>query len=140
MYLDAAVVADKPELAKAIHKEAHTGAGGADHIRQRFLSNRRNEGFRFARLAEFRHQEENPRQTLFAGVEELVDKVGLGSHAAGQKELEKQISECGFVVHHSNHFASTDLKRCTGVHCRCGGHMQAGDRRERLLSDKFTGG
>ena len=89
MHLDAAVVADKTELAKAIHKEAHAGPGGADHIRQSFLSNRRNESFRYPGLAEFRHQEEDPRQSLFAGVEQLIDKVGLGSHAAGQQELEK---------------------------------------------------
>ena len=55
MHLDAAVITDKTELAKAIHKEADAGPGGADHIRQSFLSNRRNEGFRFAGLAEFRH-------------------------------------------------------------------------------------
>jgi hypothetical protein len=47
-----------------------------------------NESFRFIGLAEFRHQEENPRQTLFAGVEQLTDKAGLSSHAAGQQELE----------------------------------------------------
>ena len=90
----------------------------------------RDEGFRFAGLAEFRHQKENPRQALFAGVEELIDKVGLGSHAAGQQELEKQISECGFVMHYPNHFASADLERCAGVHCSGGGHMQASDCRE----------
>src|ERR1022692_4285333 len=48
MYLDAAVVAYKTEPAKTIHKKADTGTGGPDHIRQRFLGNRRNEGIRLA--------------------------------------------------------------------------------------------
>ena len=84
MHLNATVVADETELAKAIHKEADTRPGGPDHIRQRFLRDRRNEDFRFARLAEFRHQQEDPRQALFAGIEQLIDKIGLRPHAAGQ--------------------------------------------------------
>jgi len=139
MYLDATVVTDKTERTKAIHKEADAGPRRADHIRQSFLSNRRNEGFRFAGLAEFRHQEEDPRQTLFAGVEQLIDKICLGSHAAGQQELEKQVGECGLVMHHSDHFVPADLERCTGVHGSGGGHMQPDDCRERLLSDKIAG-
>jgi hypothetical protein len=62
---DAAVVFDKTELAKSIHKEAHTGAGGADHLRQSFLSDPGNVLFWFPRLAELGHQQQNPRQPLF---------------------------------------------------------------------------
>jgi hypothetical protein len=38
---DATVVFNKAELAKAIHKEADTGPGGSNHLRQGFLGNRR---------------------------------------------------------------------------------------------------
>jgi hypothetical protein len=38
-------------------------------------------------LAKFRHQQQNPRQTLFAGVEQLIHKIGLDAHAAGQQKL-----------------------------------------------------
>ena len=38
-------------------------------------------------FAKLRHQQQYPRQTLFAGVEELVDKVGLDAHAASKKKL-----------------------------------------------------
>jgi len=89
MYLDAAVIANETELAKAVHEEADTGPGGTDHIRQCFLGDGRNEGLRLAGTAEFGHQQENPRQAFFTGIEELIDKIGLGSHAAGQQELEK---------------------------------------------------
>jgi hypothetical protein len=50
--VDAAVVFDKPHLAKAIHEKADAGAGGADHLRQGFLGNLRNQRLWLARLAE----------------------------------------------------------------------------------------
>ena len=34
-------------------------------------------------LPNLSHQEENSRQTLFTGIEKLIDKVELGSHTAG---------------------------------------------------------
>ena len=52
---DAAVVFDKAELAKSIHEEADAGPGGANHFRQRFLRDLRNQCFRLTGLAEFRH-------------------------------------------------------------------------------------
>ena len=42
---------------------------------------------RFARLAKFRHQQENSRQPFFARVEELIDQIGLDAHAAVQQKL-----------------------------------------------------
>ena len=53
---DAAVVFDKAELAKAIHEEADAGPGGADHLCQSFLRDRRNQVFRFSRLTKFGQQ------------------------------------------------------------------------------------
>src|SRR5580692_9584183 len=98
VYLDTAVVAHETELAKAVHKEADTGTRGADHICQSFLSNGRDGSVRFTRLAEFRHQKKNPRQAFFAGVEELIDKICLGSHATSKQELEEYIGECSLLM------------------------------------------
>jgi hypothetical protein len=67
---DATVVFNKAELAEAIHEEAHARSGGADHFRQSFLRDLRDQRFRFSRLAKLRPQQEDPRQTLFAGIEE----------------------------------------------------------------------
>ena len=53
--LDAAVVFNEAELAKAVHEEADAGSGGADHFRQGLLSDLGDQCFRFTRLAEFRH-------------------------------------------------------------------------------------
>jgi len=140
MYLDTAVVAYKTELAKAIHEEADTGPSRSDHVGQRFLRNRRDESFRFAGLAEFSHQKQDAGQPFLAGVEELIDEVGLGAHAAGQQELEEYICECRLLMHYSNHFISADHERRTGVHGGSGCHTQPDDRGERLLPNKIPGG
>ena len=87
MNTDATVVFNKAELAKAIHEEADAGPGGSNHFCQRFLRDLWDQRFRFSRLAKFRQQQENSRQSLFAGVEKLIDKIGLGSHAPDQQEL-----------------------------------------------------
>ena len=84
---DATVVFNKAELAKAIHEEADTGAGCADHLCQSLLRDGRDEGFGFTRLTKFGQQQENPGQTPFAGVEKLIYEVGLGSHTPGQQEF-----------------------------------------------------
>jgi hypothetical protein len=86
---DATVVFNKAELTKAIHEEADSRAGGPDHFRQRFLGDFWDQRLRFSRLSKFSHQEEDSRQSLFAGVEELIDKIGLGSHAVGQQKFHK---------------------------------------------------
>jgi len=67
--VDATVVFDKPQLAKAIHEKADAGAGGADHLRQRFLRDLRNQWFRLPRLPEFGHEQKDSCQALLAGVE-----------------------------------------------------------------------
>ena len=32
------IVGDEPQLAKLVHEMADSGSGGADHLRQRFLT------------------------------------------------------------------------------------------------------
>jgi len=87
MHPDAALVFDEAKLAKAVHKKADTRTSGADHFRQRFLSDRGDQRFRLTRLAKFSHEQEDARQPLFAGVEELIDQIRLGPHASGQQKF-----------------------------------------------------
>src|ERR1035437_2188518 len=137
---DAAVVTDKPELAKAIHEEADAGPGGADHLCQSLLRDGRNEGFRLPRLPKLRHQQENPCQTLLAGVEQLIDQIGLGPHAAGQQELQEDVGEGWFIMHHADHLLPRYLERCTDDNGRGSGHMQPPHARQRLVPNEFPGG
>lgn len=54
--VDAAVVIDKAELAKAIHEEANPGSSGPNHVGKGLLRDLWNSHQRFARPPEFRHQ------------------------------------------------------------------------------------
>jgi Phosphohydrolase-associated domain len=80
--VDAAVVVDKAELAKTIHEEADPGSGRSNHVGKGLLRDLWNFHQRFACPPEFRHQQEDSCQTLFAGIEQLIDKVSLSSHTA----------------------------------------------------------
>jgi hypothetical protein len=80
VHLDATVVFDEAHLPKTVHEETYARAGSPDHIRESFLRNRRNQRLLFARLAELGHQQEDSRQTPVAGVEELIDEIGLDAH------------------------------------------------------------
>ena len=140
VYLNAAVVIDKAEFAKAIHEEADAGPRGTDHLRQGFLRNGRDESFPFSRLAKLRHQQENPRQALFAGVEELIDKIGLSAHAAGQQEFQEPVREGMLLMHHADHLIPSNPKRHARVYRGGRGQAQSRHRRKRLLSNEVPGG
>ena len=112
---DAAVIFNEAELAKAIHEEAHTRPGGANHFRQSFLRDLRDQRFCFSRLAKLRQQQEDPRQTLFAGVEKLIDKIGLGSHATRQEELQEQVGERMLLVKNTDDLSPLNLESRQGV-------------------------
>ena len=81
-----AVVFDEPQFPKAIHKKTHSRPGCANHLRQNFLADLRNHRLGLAFLAELRQQQQNPRQPLFAGIEKLIDQVGLDASVSRQKK------------------------------------------------------
>ena len=83
VYLNAPVVFDKAECTEAVHEKAYARTGRSDHLRQGFLRDCWDQRFGFSRLVKLRQQQQDPRQTLFAGVKKLIDKIGLGSHASG---------------------------------------------------------
>jgi hypothetical protein len=114
MHLDAAVAGDEAELAKAIRKATYAGPCGTDHLRQGLLRNPRNESLSFPGLPNSAIKRENSRQALFAGIEELVDKIGRGSHVVCQQELQEDVGERRFVMHLANHFVPPDFERGAG--------------------------
>jgi hypothetical protein len=136
---DAAVVFDKAVLAKAIHEEADAGAGGADHLGEGLLGDLGNERFGFAWLAELRHQQQDAGKALLAGVEELVDEIGLGPHSAGEQELEEEVGEAMLLVHDADHLVAPDPERGAGGDGGGGGQAQAGDAGDRLFSNEVAG-
>src|ERR1700741_2988541 len=53
------VVLNKSELAEPVHEKTDSRTGGADHVCQSFLRNKRNQRLRLTRLAKFCHQQKN---------------------------------------------------------------------------------
>ena len=105
---NAAVVLDIPEFAEAIHKEADAGPRGADHLGQGLLSDGRDERFRLAGRSIFGHDEKRARQAPLAGVEKLIDQIGLSPDAAHYHEFEKEVSEAMFFPDGADHLAAID--------------------------------
>src|ERR1700678_1694450 len=140
MHLNAAVVFDEAEFAKAIHEEADPRAGGPDHLCQGFLGDLRDQAFRFARHAELRHQEENPGQPLFAGVEKLVHQVSLRAHAAGKEKLEEKIGASMLFVHHADHLRPLYFEGSTGDASRSCRQAASQGSGNRLFSYKVAYG
>src|ERR1700730_11547953 len=60
---------DETKLAKLVHEITHTGSGGADHLRQCFLTNVRTDRLRAACLPEIREQQQHARKPPFTRIE-----------------------------------------------------------------------
>ena len=72
-------VINKSQLAKLIHKETDARAGRADHFGQRFLTDFRNDRLRLALLPKVGQQQQRPRQSLLAGIKQLIHQILLDS-------------------------------------------------------------
>ncbi len=138
MNADAAVVFDEAEFAEAVHEEADAGAGGADHFGEGFLGDFGDEGLLFAGFSEFGHEEEDSGEAFFAGVEELIDEIGLGSHAAGEEKGEEQVGEGVLFVHDADHLGAVDAEGVTGCDGGGGGEAESGGCGEGFLSDEVA--
>jgi len=66
-------VIDKAQLSEPVHEKANSGPGCAYHIGESLLTDPGDDHLRHAFLAEMSQQEQNPSESLFAGIEELVD-------------------------------------------------------------------
>src|SRR5579859_8005819 len=84
-----AVVLDESKLSKPIHEEVHARPRRPDHLRENFLTDLGNHVLRPAFLSEMREQQKDARQSLFAGVEKLIDEVGLDANVARQKKRDE---------------------------------------------------
>ncbi len=66
MHVQLTVIVDETQFAEFIHEETDTGARGADHLGERFLTDLRNDRLRFTFLPKVGQQQERPRQPLLA--------------------------------------------------------------------------
>ena len=83
--LDLAVVVDVPLFPEFVHEKTYPGTRGADHFRQRLLTEGDRDRLFAVLLAEIRQQQKQAREPPFAGVEELVDQIVLDPAVSPQQ-------------------------------------------------------
>src|ERR1700680_3763384 len=95
------VVADEAQFAKLVHEMADSGSSGADHLRQRFLTDVRIYRLWAALLSEIREQQQHARKSPL--LELMIDQVLLNPAVAGQEIRNKHFGKCRFVMKGGDH-------------------------------------
>ena len=103
MDVQAAVIFNEPELPKLVHEETHPGSRRPDHFGQGFLTDLGHDGLMLPVFAKAGQQQQNPRQPLLAGIEQLIDQVLFDPHIPGQQIRHKELGQCGLIVEHADH-------------------------------------
>jgi len=101
--LDVSIVIDETKLAKLVHEITHTGSGGADHFRQRFLTDIRGDRLRAAFLAEIREQQQQAGKPPLARIEQLVDQILLDPAVAVQEICHEHFGKFRLVMKGGQH-------------------------------------
>jgi len=140
IHTDVSVVFEVPKLPEAVHEEADARPGGTDHLSQSLLRDRWNLRIRLARLAKIRHQQEDPGQTPFAGVEQLIDQVRLRPYAAKKHEVQEECREEVFIVQNVQHLFARDFERHACNNGRGCGSTNSRGRSEAFFAEKVIGG
>ena len=103
MNLQAAIVFNEAQLPKLVHEETHPGPRRPDHLGQGFLTDPRNDGLMLSVFAEAGQQQQNPRQALLTGIEQLIDQVLFDPHIPRQQVRHEELGQYGLIMEHSDH-------------------------------------
>ncbi len=97
------IIVDKAMFPEPVHEMTDPRPGRADHLCQGILIHSGDYDFSLAFLAKMRKQQENPSQTLFAGIEKLVYEVRFISDVAKQQMLDKQFRNIVLLMKYTRH-------------------------------------
>jgi hypothetical protein len=82
--LQVPIVGNEVQLPEFVHEVADAGPGCADDLGQRLLADRDGNWLRSTVLTKVRQDEQCPRLSLLARIEELGDQIILDAAIAGQ--------------------------------------------------------
>ena len=71
------VVVNEAKFPELIHEETDAGTRRPDHLGEHFLTDLRDHRLRLAFFPKVGHQQEDPRQPLLAGIEEVIHQILL---------------------------------------------------------------
>src|SRR5450631_4525501 len=98
-----AVIADESQPSKTVHEETDARARGPDHLSQGFLADLGDKRFRLALIAIVRQQQQQPRQPPLAGIEQLLDEVGLDPYGPVQDMVYEHLCKFWLFLDHADH-------------------------------------
>ena len=101
--LNVAVVGDVAQFPKPVHEVTDARSSGSNHVGEDLLSDRWDGSRWLSRPTKFSHEEQRPRQTLLTVVEELVDKIFLGSNSSKEHKLQEEIGELMLLMQQLHH-------------------------------------
>src|ERR1039457_2157958 len=99
----ALAILKKAQLSEPIHEKTDPRPGCSDHFRQRLLTDSWDHGFRNPFFAEMGQHKKSTRESLFAGIEELVNQVRFVSDVPCQQIYGKQVGKCMFLMKRTDH-------------------------------------
>ena len=125
VHLHAAAAAfDEAKFPKAIEEEADARAGCANHFGERLLAHLGDDWYRRGLLAKVGEQQKKSSEPFFAGVEEVVHKVGFNAEVAGKQVGEKTLRELRILMQQVYHHGFLHADDGAEVLCGCGRHAE----------------
>ena len=112
-----------PDFAKFVHEQAHARPRGANHLCERLLADFRYDRLWPSLLAEICHQQKQPRQTLLARIEKLIDQVLLNAGVPRQQIRHEPLGKLWLVMEHADDRRFVEPH--DGAFCHCRGCRQA---------------
>jgi hypothetical protein len=118
-------IVDKAHFPEPVHEKAHPGACGTHHLGQGLLTDLRNHGLGHSFLAKMREHQKDAGQSLFAGIEQLVDQILFITDIAGELIRHEHIGQGMFVVQGVHHRLLVDPQNLAVCHCGRRSHAES---------------
>src|SRR6185437_15922352 len=117
-------VMNEAHFAEPIHEEADPRAGSSHHLRQGFLADLWDHTFRYSFLAKTREHEKDTGETLFAGIEQLVNQVFFVPDVPCQQVGDEHFGESWFAVQRLHHGVLLNPQHGAIGDCSCRAHAE----------------
>src|ERR1700730_3057095 len=118
-------VGNESQFREPVHEKAYSGTSGADHFCQGFLTDLRNHGLGHPFFAKMSEHKKDTRESLFAGIKQLVDQILFVADVAREQILHEHIGESVFPMKRVTHRLLLDPQELAVCHCRRGSHTES---------------
>src|SRR6185369_8678078 len=107
---------NETQLPEAVHEKADSRTSRAHHLGQGLLTDFRDYSLGHAFLAKVSQHKQDPGQSLFAGIEQLVNQVLLVADIARQQVRDKQVGKGVLPMKRNHHGLLVDAEKLAFAH------------------------